>query len=336
MVWAKTVSKSPLRLDQLIEVEAAPPPSFDGGGFVFELVVELVAVDGGGAAGAPGVAVEGDEADFGGGFVAAASADQDGAVDEGKLVVFLKEDDEAVGEFDAFGLLGLEGVERRDGDLASTACAVGAVFADGGLREGAGRRGSVQTAKAEKLRERIVERSLHFAPPSFCAAGVVGMGGCWGFSLRWDELDARAGAVAVDEDLVGDAADVGFGDGVDLVELAEELAPVAVAGLVFGELVGEAFVVAEAAEQVGAGAGFEALELVVGDVFALEAVDLFVDGGAHLVGRVAGERDGIDGEEAGIFVAGKSAEALGLGGDLLVADESSGRGARCGRWRRCR
>ena len=93
---------------------------FDGGGFVFELVVELVAVDGGGAAGAPGVAVEGDEAGFGGGFVAAASADEDGAVDEGELVVFLEEDDEAVGEFDAFGLLGFEGVERWDGDLGST------------------------------------------------------------------------------------------------------------------------------------------------------------------------------------------------------------------------
>ncbi len=39
------------------------------------------------------------------------------AVDEGELVVFLEEDDEAVGELDAFGLLGLEGVERRDGDL---------------------------------------------------------------------------------------------------------------------------------------------------------------------------------------------------------------------------
>ncbi len=66
------------------------------------------------------------------------------------------------------------------------------------------------------------------------------------------------GAVALDEDLVGDAADVGLGDLVDLVELAEELAPVAVAGLVLGELVGEAFVVGEAAEQVGAGAGLEA------------------------------------------------------------------------------
>ncbi len=94
-------------------------------------------------------------------------------------------------------------------------------------------------------------------------------GSGWSFLLGRDEFDAGAGAVAVDEDLVGDAADVGFGDGVDLLELAEELAPVAEAGLVLGELVGEAFVVGEAAEQVGAGAGLEALEFGVGDVFGL-------------------------------------------------------------------
>ena len=73
-----------------------------------------------------------------------------------------------------------------------------------------------------------------------------------------DKLNARAGAVAVNEDLVGDAADIGLGDRVDLVEIAEELAPVAKASLVLGELMGEAVVVGEAAQQVGAGAGLEA------------------------------------------------------------------------------
>ena len=101
----------------------------------------------------------------------------------------------------------------------------------------------------------------------------------WAGFFGCDELDSCAGAVAVDEDLVGDAADVRFVDGVDLVQLAEELSPVAVAGLVFGQLMGEAFVVGEAAQQVGAGAGLEACELFVGDVFGLQAVELFVDGG---------------------------------------------------------
>ena len=100
--------------------------------------------------------------------------------------------------------------------------------------------------------------------------------------MRRDEFDSRAGAVAFDEDLVGDAANVGFGDGVDLVEIAEELAPVAIAGLIFGELVGEAVIVGEAAKEIGAGAGLEACELFVGDVLVLEAVELFVDGGTRL------------------------------------------------------
>ncbi len=61
---AKTVSKSSLRLDQWMEVEADAALGFNAGGFGLKLVVELVAVDGGGAAGAPGLAVEGDEAYF--------------------------------------------------------------------------------------------------------------------------------------------------------------------------------------------------------------------------------------------------------------------------------
>src|SRR6185312_10761753 len=107
----------------------------------------------------------------------------------------------------------------------------------------------------------------------------------------------------------------------DAVELAEEFAPVAVASLVFGEIVGEALVVGEAAENVGLGAGLEAVELGVGDVGGAELVELFMDGGAHLFGRVAGQGDGVDGEEAGKFFAGEAGEALGLGSDLLVADE---------------
>ena len=55
----------------------------------------------------------------------------------------------------------------------------------------------------------------------------------------------------------------------------------------------------------------------------LEAVEFFVDGCAHLFGGVAGEGNGVDGEEAGEFVAGEAAEALGLCSDLLVADEAA-------------
>ena len=76
---------------------------------------------------------------------------------------------------------------------------------------------------------------------------------------------------------------------------------------------GEAFVVGQAAEQVGAGAGLEAFELGVGDVFVFETVKFFVDCGAHLGGRVAGKGYGVDGEEAGVLVAGEAAEALRFG-----------------------
>ena len=119
---AKTRSKSVVRLDQVMEVEAVPPVVSMEAALVFHLVVEIVAVDGGGAAGAPGLAVDVDEAGFRGGHVAAASANEDGAVDEGKLVVFLEEDDQAVCKLNALGLLGLELRQRRDGNLLPRLC----------------------------------------------------------------------------------------------------------------------------------------------------------------------------------------------------------------------
>ena len=101
MVAAKTESKSPLRLDHVDGGRGSAAGGLDRCGFGFELIVELVAVDGGGAAGSPGFAVDRDEADFCVGFIAAAAPDEDGAVDEGEFVVFLEEDDEAIGEFDS-------------------------------------------------------------------------------------------------------------------------------------------------------------------------------------------------------------------------------------------
>ena len=112
-------------------------------------------------------------------------------------------------------------------------------------------------------------------------------------------------------------------DGIDLAELAEELAPIAVARLVVGELCGEAFVVGQTTQKVGLGAGFVALELLIGDVGIFEAVELLVDGGAHFFGCVAGQGDGVDGEQAGVLVAGEIAHALGVGGDLLVANQAA-------------
>ena len=86
-------------------------------GLGFEQIVHGVAAHFFGAAGAPGLAVESDEAGFGRVFVSRAAGDEHGTVDEGQLMVFLQEDHDAVFELDAFGLLRMEGVEGRNGDL---------------------------------------------------------------------------------------------------------------------------------------------------------------------------------------------------------------------------
>src|SRR5580704_15011594 len=80
-------------------------------------------------------------------------------------------------------------------------------------------------------------------------------------------LDHADGAVGVDEDLVGDAANVGLRHLIDAVHRAEQLAPIAVAGLIRGQLRGQAFIVGQAANEVGFGASLDHLQFVVGDVF---------------------------------------------------------------------
>jgi hypothetical protein len=76
--------------------------------------------------------------------------------------------------------------------------------------------------------------------------------------LRRDKLDARAGAVAVEEDLVGYATDISLGDCIDFVQIAEELTPVAETRLVLGELMGETVIVRKTTEQFGSGSSLEA------------------------------------------------------------------------------
>ena len=86
-------------------------------GLGFEQIVHGVAVHLRGSAGAPCLAVEADEAGLGGIFVARAAGNEHRAGDERQLVVFLQEDDDAVLELDALGLLRMKGVQRRNGDL---------------------------------------------------------------------------------------------------------------------------------------------------------------------------------------------------------------------------
>ena len=80
---------------------------------------------------------------------------------------------------------------------------------------------------------------------------------------------------------------------------AEELAPVPEESLVLGELVGQSPVVGETAQRFHAVACFERRQFVIGDIFILQLVEFFVDGGGNLVVGVAGQRITREIEEVG-------------------------------------
>ena len=145
---------------------------------------------------------------------------------------------------------------------------------------------------------------------------VLGLWGSFG-------LNPSAGPIAGDEDLIGNAADIGLGNLVHLVEMEEEFAPIAVAGLVLGQVVGQALVVSKSTQQVGTGTGFEHRELFVGYVGGLQLFDLLTDGIADLLWCVSGIGHRIEDKHARVFAAGEGAGALGFSSDLLVADKAA-------------
>ncbi len=203
-----------------MEVERSAAAGLDAGGLGGELHVERVAGDGCAAAGAPGLAVEGNQADLRGGLVAASATNEDEAVDEGKLVVFLKEDDEAVRRaLCGAAATGLNACSGGMGILVHGSACAGAFAVDAGLgaavcADETTVRATVRASAKEVVRNHVLLRSFalfgreclgHCAPPEVAAAP----------RRRRFELNSRAGSVAVDEDFVGDAAYVRLGDFVE-------------------------------------------------------------------------------------------------------------------------
>ena len=119
-------------------------------GFGFEQIVEGVAVHFGCAAGAPGLSVETDEARLGGVLVARAAGNEDRAGDEGQFVIFLQEEDDAVLQLDAFGLLRLEFVQLGDGNFFPGLALLGGE-GDGSKKSDADRSGDKGRLKTQRV-----------------------------------------------------------------------------------------------------------------------------------------------------------------------------------------
>ena len=141
--------------------------------------------------------------------------------------------------------------------------------------------------------------------------------GLFGCAARAAVGDERGdGAVGVDKVLVGDALNVGGGDGVDQLLLLVDVLPVAEEEVGGADLLGA---VGDGAERAVVGGdelvtGFA--ELVLGDGGGLEGVELGVDGLFDGCGFDAGAGLGVEDEEAGI--EGRADVGCDGKGELLI------------------
>src|SRR5689334_13830864 len=113
----------------------------------------------------------------------------------------------------------------------------------------------------------------------------------------------RHGAVLLEKSFVGHTADVGFCDFFNLFDLAEEFAPVAILGLIFAQLNGQALVIAQPADQVGFSAGLDRLQFVIGYILRFQLLDLLMNRPGHLFSRVSLRWSRKKEEQAGILAA---------------------------------
>ena len=164
----------------------------DFGGADFEIVIQLIAGLRLGAAGAPDFPVHVDHARLVGRLGAGATANPGHAIDQRQFVILLQENDHAVGQHDAFGLLGMKSGQRGNVDLLPV----------GGL---CGRRSGLKDQPGQE-REGEKGRGNVSSLPTSVLAGRLG---------RRDGLDNSYGAVGGDESLIGDAPDIRLGDFVE-------------------------------------------------------------------------------------------------------------------------
>src|SRR5579859_2427516 len=109
--------------------------------------------------------------------------------------------------------------------------------------------GQQRSAPARSLRKLLLRRA-RISPCSFLLS-FGWFGWLWFFRFRFHGCHR---AIVITKCFVGDAANIGLGDFVDLINLAEELAPVTIERLILTELERQALIIAQAANQVSLGA----------------------------------------------------------------------------------
>src|SRR5207248_3046138 len=94
-------------------------------------------------------------------------------------------------------------------------------------------------------------------------------------------------AVLITECFVGDAAYISLGDFFNLLNLVEELTPVAIERLILAQLEGQTLVITQTTDEIGLRARLDRLQLLVSHVLGLQLFNLLMNRAGHIFSGVA-------------------------------------------------
>src|ERR1019366_1767953 len=165
-----------------------------------------------------------------------------------------------------------------------------------------------RSAQDDKKGWSSLARSLLFRSFAWCR-----------LATRRLSLDDANRAVGIGENLVRDSPDVGLGDLVHAIEIAEQLAPIAVARLVGRKLLRQTLVTGEPAKQGGLGARRKHPQIFGGNILGLQLDELLVHRFLQLFVGVVGEGNAIECEQVAVFDSRPAGKTSREGSNLFVA-----------------
>src|SRR5437016_11142750 len=139
----------------------------------------------------------------------------------------------------------------------------------------------------------------------------------------WRGLDDSHGAVGWQKRLRSHSPDVCFCHLIDAIHRAEQLPPIVIPRLVYRELKCQAFIVCQAANQVGFCARLDHFQFIIANILGLQTLNLRMDRLRNLFRLVSGHRKRIEREKMRILDAGQTGKSRRICRDFRSEEHTS-------------